>query len=621
MLSRFFLKHLLVYDEKKWPVFWFVVATLVVVRMIMVSDINSPIIHGPHDASLYVTRAFHLLINGDFGSYDSRTLIKAPGISLWIAWIRCLGIPYILSINLLHIFSTLYLITALRRTGAGPITLLATFSLLLFNTVVFGNEWFAIGREPLDLSILTMLVAGMIFFVANLRSSGTLWSHGLIIASSFTFLLLLREENVLLWSFLLVLTGLSLWQARLNGKLIRWKHPLIVMGFMTAMTAGVSQLGTMYMISRMYGLPLVNDFSTGEFPKFISALRSASGLQTNPYVSISQKGLAQVAQAVPLAARLVAKMPPPDGLGSYSDKRWGVSTERPNSHMFMMIKDVAYIARLTPTLPAAQEYFKRARYDIERACQDGRLKCTPSGEGLFPPLRPEWMPLMGKEMLNIVKMMAALPNDVTRGPYPPVIHLLEFDVAKSGLSFPVLQDNAIVGEQALDLGRQFQIVAQTSFDSVQQWRLTPSRVNETPWAGKEELYADQINWLRYATYNKTSVYRSPLGGWRHKLVKFSWVSSMFVLLSTVAVIVHVFTTKVRDFNPVLLVVLAFFGFIAFKIVALGYISVHMGALDHRLFYSTHLIVMALAPSLLFELFAGRFSKLQVDKDLIPTGKS
>lgn len=576
MKLYFFNTLMTLYNEKKGPILWFMIAVLVVLRMVMVSDVNLPICYTPHDGTLYLKRAFHLLTDGTFGPYNSTTLLKAPGISLWIAFMRWFGVPYMLSINLIHIISSLYLIAALRRTGIDHLALLVTFALLLFNSVVFGSEWFILGREPLDLSLSILLVASMLFLIANTPTRRVLWIHGLIVALSFTLLLFLREENVLLWSFLFVAVGLVVWQAILNAEQIGWRHPMLVVGLVTAMTSGVCHFGLTKMIDRTYGLPIINDFSEGEFPKFIAAMRSASGRQTNPYISITQKAFADIAQVVPMVAPLFAQMPSPPTIGSYYHKRWGVCDEWPNSHILLWIKDAAIGgAGITPTLPLSQAYFRNARQEIEKACQDGRLKCFPSGSGMFPLLRYEWIPQLGSEMLSIIKLIETSPNSVVQAPF----------------ILPVQLDDSLVGEDAITLGRQYQVATLNGFDSLYQWKITPPKSDMSLQAKKDQVYLELMD-------NKY-LYRSPLLEWRQSVIIFNWTSMIFVLLGLGATIVLVLFTKLRDFHPVLLVALSFLSLVSVKVFVLGYISVHMGVPDHRLFYSTHIILMALSPSLLY----------------------
>ena len=54
------------------------------------------------------------------------------------------------------------------------------------------------------------------------------------------------------------------------------------------------------------------------------------------------------------------------------------------------IKDEAFRAGLTPSLPQAQAYFRRIRADIERACVEGRLRCVGKGAAMVPPMELRW---------------------------------------------------------------------------------------------------------------------------------------------------------------------------------------------------------------------------------------
>src|SRR5688500_13796564 len=89
-------------------VFLTIVAVAVLFKLALVSDLSVTINYFPHDDSLYVERAYYLLRGEGFGPYDSRTLIKYPGLSIWLAGMRSLGIPYIFSIQALYAAAGLY---------------------------------------------------------------------------------------------------------------------------------------------------------------------------------------------------------------------------------------------------------------------------------------------------------------------------------------------------------------------------------------------------------------------------------------------------------------------------------------------------------------------------------
>src|SRR6185295_4884349 len=115
--------------------------TAVAAKLALVSDLAVQIIFLPHDDSLYVMRAFNLLNGAGLGAYDGRLLIKLPGISLCLAGLRILGLPYMFTLNLLYIAAGMYFLSGLARCGLGKPGLLLAMTLYLFNPVTFIYEW------------------------------------------------------------------------------------------------------------------------------------------------------------------------------------------------------------------------------------------------------------------------------------------------------------------------------------------------------------------------------------------------------------------------------------------------------------------------------------------------
>ncbi|MGB7541516.1 MAG: hypothetical protein WA373_14845 [Burkholderiales bacterium] len=74
---------------------------LALVKLAIVSDLVPLPAFAPHDDRLYVMRAFFLLNGSGFGPYDSWALAKFPGLSIWLAALRWLGLPYLPTMNIL----------------------------------------------------------------------------------------------------------------------------------------------------------------------------------------------------------------------------------------------------------------------------------------------------------------------------------------------------------------------------------------------------------------------------------------------------------------------------------------------------------------------------------------
>ena len=371
--------------------FWLVVMLMVVIKLALVADLSVTINYSPHDDSLYVERAHALLSGQGFGPYDSRVLIKYPGISLWLAGAWLLGLPFLFSVNLMYLAAGVYMLSAFLRCGTSRWIVLIAFGFFLFNPITFGTEWTRVLREPLSMGIFVALTAAMLHIAAGMASGKRIWPHLMFFSAAYTFSLYLREDDRLLWGLLALFAAALVWQARhrAGGWLGIRALPLIAVLLVPAGTALAYEAVLRDFVDRHYGLPILHEYSEGEYPKFMAAVRSIDSSKDNRMVMVPQETLRKLRDAVPRLAPVIDLLPPP-GPGTYSCKLHGVCSEWANGWMPFWIRDAAFRAGLTPTLPAAQEYFREARLDIERACHSDSLKCTPRGGALVPPMELRW---------------------------------------------------------------------------------------------------------------------------------------------------------------------------------------------------------------------------------------
>jgi len=123
---------------------------LVAAKLAITSDLSIQIVFSPHDDSLYVKRALELLHGDGFGHFDLWTPVNYPGISLGLATIRLLGVPFLLTVNVLHVADGIYVAVGFLRCGLRRLAVFAALALYRFNPVTFGYEWIRMTREPLD---------------------------------------------------------------------------------------------------------------------------------------------------------------------------------------------------------------------------------------------------------------------------------------------------------------------------------------------------------------------------------------------------------------------------------------------------------------------------------------
>jgi hypothetical protein len=423
---------------------WVACGCLILIKLALVSDLAIPIIYFPHDDGLYISRAYHLLTDGTYGPYDARLLIKLPGLSILMAAVRRLGIPYLIFLNLLYASAGLYIVEALRRCRVNGRLLLALFALFLFNPLTFDYQWVRILRDDADTALLPLFFTAMIFIYQSAQRRQLAFFSCLLFSAVFALGLLMREEAVLGYVPLLAFDAILVWQARSSGWMKtlsgRWGLALLLILPLALATYGKSRARSFAV--KHYGRPILHEMSEGEFPKLIASMRSVSA-QTNRLVMITQEALAEMRQAVPVLAPVIDRLPPPGtGPNNYSYGRFGISDEWTSGWLIFWIKDDAYDAGLTPDLVKAQNYFYEARTAIDTACRDGRLTCREDGKGLLPPFHLKWTSAFFQELKGIM-VMTFNPAVSVVAPPPPV-----YDVS-------------------VDYGRMYQFVTMThNFDSL-----------------------------------------------------------------------------------------------------------------------------------------------------------
>jgi hypothetical protein len=385
--------------------FWYLgaIAAAIGFKAVLVSDLSLVFLFSPHDDSLYVGRAFALLEGHALGAYDSHTLSKLPGISLWLAGMRFIGLPHLLAVNALYVLAGLYMLGAMRRAGAGRALCATVFVLYVLSPITLSATWHRPMREPVGTSLFVIMLAAMahVFVTGNARK--VVWPHVLALSVVFAFSLILREDDKLLW------VALGLFAIVLVRKApLRRVAAAVFVPAVLAIGVGFALRG---FVEDRYGLAMLNDFSEGEFPRLMAAIRSVDSRKDNRLVMAPQETLQRLRVLMPEFAPVVERLPPP-GPETFSCRLQGVCSEWSNGWMPWWIKDAAAAAGRTPDLPSAQRYFGDVRMGIEAACQRGELKCTNKGSGLIPPFELRWTAAYFREALRLLAMTSSPKVDV-----------------------------------------------------------------------------------------------------------------------------------------------------------------------------------------------------------------
>jgi len=382
--------------------FWPIMTFLIGFKLFLVADIAVHIRFSPIDDSLYVTRAYELLSGNEWGNYSPYVLAKLPGISLWLAATRLTGIPYILGINLAYIFAGLFLVNEANKIGINKIILLIAYFCFLFNPITFSTGWALPMREGVS-SILMIFLLGLSLRILLSSKDGICFASIIFWAITFGFIQIMREEDILIWAYLILFISSVVW-IRYDWVSRRFDfRDAIILLVASSLFTGLIGYGVRSYNHSHYGLPILSDFSEGEFPKLIAALRGVDSSVDNRLVMLPQEVIVRLRTLIPDFTPVLDRLPLP-GAQTFSCKLQGVCSEWSNGWMLWWIKKSAADAGFTPTLLEGQAYFRLIREQIEALCASEKLHCHQSGAGIVPPMQLRWFRAFTQEFTALTLM-------------------------------------------------------------------------------------------------------------------------------------------------------------------------------------------------------------------------
>ncbi|MGB7542561.1 MAG: hypothetical protein WBM28_11150, partial [Burkholderiales bacterium] len=303
-------------------------------------------------------------------------------------------------------------------------------------------------------------------------------------------------------------------------------------------------------IAAHYGERMVHDFSKGEFPRLIAAMRSVESARDNRLVMVTQEALTKMRREIPALAPLIDRLPPP-GPGTYSCEIYHVCSEVVNGWMLFWIKDAAFNAGLTPDLPSAQAYFRKVREEIEEACRSGRLTCRSKGSGLVPRFELRWVRAYTYEWFSLLRMIVA-----------PTFHVAG--------KMPAFYD------VDAEFMRMFQAVTLTRRADI-----------KPPDGGAKP--AD------------TALAGSSLGVWRLAIADFyrhvGWLLLPAAMVAFAVRLAHCRRVPLDAFSWAAVVIL---GYLVLRLGPMSYVLAYMGQAEQRVMFSTYVLLMLLAPLLIVD---------------------
>jgi hypothetical protein len=151
-----------------------------------------------HDDLHFLRMANAFLATGWFGPYDHMTLIKGPTYPLFIALNYYLGLPLLLTSQLIYLAACIAMAWAISLHRVSSWLVMFLYAILILHPISFIHEMFAVLRTSLYLSLTILWCATWIAIPQLILQARTTAALLTAIASGFFFAAfwMLREEGV-----------------------------------------------------------------------------------------------------------------------------------------------------------------------------------------------------------------------------------------------------------------------------------------------------------------------------------------------------------------------------------------------------------------------------------------
>lgn len=368
---------------------WFGAALfLVAAKLWLVSGQTVYAIGGSiHDDKLFVSLAEHLIYGRWLGPYDQFTLAKGPLYSFFIAANFWLGLPILISQQLLYIGACVALTTAFHPWLKTAGQRFALFAVLLLNPMSWdASNLTRLLRQSIYVPLGMLVVAGLVVLYTHRRAS----PRRLAIAAGAAGLAygafwLTREESIWLLPTIVLCWSGTLFSIRQEWR-EHWRaHAVAAVCFFVAFALPIFAIS--WQNYRHYGWFGTVEFRAQEFKDAYGALTRIDVGPELKDVIVTRQMREAAYQVSPTFARLRFQFEEGAGAQWFDPSLLPVEEKQIRGGWFMWaLRDAHFAAGLAPDAGTAMRNYAKIAAEINAACNDGRLPARPARSGFFPRL-------------------------------------------------------------------------------------------------------------------------------------------------------------------------------------------------------------------------------------------
>ena len=368
----------------------------------------------PHDDTLFVGLALSILEGEWLGAYNQFTLMKGSGYPLFIALSNVLGLPLILSQELLYLGACFLFTFGIRLLGASTTLSCLAFALLAFNPFTynfFPNVYpFRFGIYP-AVSLMLFAVGQIILIRASQsrRHWGIALAFGLLLGWFWN----IRGEAIWIAPTLGVFL-LSYWYVTARSERISTSRRVFTSVVGTAALVWIGLFGVNTAIAtknyQVYGVYTTNEMTSPAFKSAYGGLLRISTARWQRFIPVSQEARSAAYSVSPAFRQLEYYFEEGRGL-----KTWKKGfSDYPAAFFPWAFRDGLFSIGLFRDAKKTHMFLERIGREIDSGCDSRQIDCRPRYTNLAPAWHSEWnslaVDIFFQTMSRIVKFKGFVGN-------------------------------------------------------------------------------------------------------------------------------------------------------------------------------------------------------------------
>jgi len=370
----------------------------------------------PHDDTLFVGLALNILQGEWLGAYDQFTLMKGSGYPIFIAFSNIIGVPLILSQELLYLGACLAFTWGLRLLGSSTWFLWLAFGILAFNPFTynfFPNVYpFRFTIYP-AVSLMIFAVAQIILILSTRKRPhwGLLLLFGLLLGWFWN----IRGESI--WvapSLGVVLLAYWYFKHRVteSGKLTRTLVSVFGAAFLVWVGLFAVNTAIAFKNYQNYGVYTTNEMTSPAFKSAYGGLLRIQTVRWERAIPVNREARDAAYSVSPSFKRLERYFETGRGVETWMK---GFS-DYPAAYFPWAFRDGLYSIGLFREAKKTHSFLAQIGQEIDAGCDSGRIDCRPRFTNLAPAWHSEWNPLAVRIFLKTLARITKFKGFVGNGP-------------------------------------------------------------------------------------------------------------------------------------------------------------------------------------------------------------